>query len=377
MKNRTPTRLKVKPLPLFVILLSLYFNSACQPGETAQPPQNQGNQSVRVVTETAREQNIAEDIRLVGTLSANESVSIASEIAGIVENIHFEEGDTVKRDHLLLKLNTNKLEAQIAETKAEYDLAKANYERGKSLIKENVISVEEFDQRESSFRNLEGLLENRREQLEDAFIRAPFEGVLGERMVSPGQYINAGQTLTRLVDLAPIKAEFKVPERFIGQLEMDQSVAITVSPYPNKTFRGKVYFISPEVDESTRTILVKARIPNEDTLLKPGMFANLELTLDVRRGAVVIPESAVFLQGDQKFVYVFQEDGTAGLRPVTTGRRLPGRVEIISGIESGERVIAEGHPQKLFPGVAVTEAESEEFESPDVSDVTSSAFEEG
>lgn len=355
-------------------LFFLLFSLGCQPGEANQGPPG-GGYSVQVISEVAQQQDITESIRLVGTMTANERITVTSEIAGIVEKVAFEEGQEVSQGDLLVKLNTDKLEAQIGEIEAEFNLAKQNYDRGKTLVKENVISVEEFDQRESRYRNAEALLNLRKEQLDDAFIRAPFDGVLDERQISPGQYITPGQSITRLVDVTPLKAEFRVPERFISQLQIGQTVDITVTAYPEKTFTGTVYFTSPEVDQNTRTLLVKARLPNDERLLKPGMFGNLTLQLSVRKNAVLIPESSVFFQGDQKFVYLFKEDGTAELRPVSTGKRLPGKVEIQSGVGPGERVIAEGHPQKLFPGVQVVEAESEEFNLPPVEEIKQQSYE--
>lgn len=355
-------------------LFILMIQTGCQPGGAAQGPPG-GAYSVQVISEVAQQQDITESIRLVGSMAANEQISVTTEIAGIVDEVSFEEGQEVSRGDLLIKLQTDKLEAQIEQIEAEFTLAEQNYERGQTLVAENVISAEEFDQRESRYRNSQALLNLRKEELEDAYIRAPFDGILDERQISPGQYITPGQSITRLVDVTPLKAEFRVPERFISQLKIGQTVDITVTAYPEKTFTGTVYFMSPEVDQNTRTLLVKARIPNEERFLKPGMFGNLELQLNIRKNAVVIPESSVFFQGDQKFVYLFKQDGTAELRPITTGKRLPGRVEVQSGVGPGERVIAEGHPQKLYPGVQVTEAESEEFSTPSLEEVKAETYE--
>ena len=357
-------------------LLTAFAGVGCKPaGGAPGGPPGDGGYSVQVISEVAETRNITESIRLVGSLTANERVQITSEISGILDEIHFEEGQSVQKGDLLAELNTAKLDAQIREIETEYNLAKLNFERGKALVQDNVISEEEFDQREGRYRNAEAILNLRREQREDALIRAPFDGILGERRVSPGQFISPGQSIALLVDITPMKAEFRVPERFIGQLAVGQSVDISVTAYPEESFTGTVYFMAPEVDRSTRTLLVKARLPNESKRLKPGMFGNLQLNLSIRKNAVVVPESSIFFQGDQKFVYVFQEDGTAGLRPVSTGKRLPGAIEVLSGVAPGERVIAEGHPQKLFPGVALVEADTESFNQPTTEVLQSEAVE--
>ncbi len=178
---------------------------------------------------------------------------------------------------------------------------------------------------------------------------APFAGITGARRISPGQVITRTTPLTWLVDLDIVKVEMNVPERVLSQLRPGQAVEFSVAAFPGEQFRGEVYFISPQLDEATRTALVKARIPNPDLRLKGGMFASLELRLQLREDALVIPEPAIFNQGDTTLVFAVTATNTAALRPVKIGLRLAGQAEVLEGLQPGESVVVEG-TQKLFPG---------------------------
>lgn len=309
----------------------------------------------QVVAVQAAEQPVAETLSLVGTLAANESVEIQSEVDGVIDEIPFGEGDSVEKGQLLVQLEETKLRAAFEEAKANYELTKSNYNRSEELYQDSLISSQEFDQAMSSFQRAKATMELRERNLRDARIFAPFDGVVGSREVSPGQVINKNTTLTWLVDLDPIKVEINVPEKFLGQLSAGQTLDLTVAAFPEETFAGRVYFIAPFVDPVTRTALVKARIDNPDFRLKPGMFATLDLTLKIREKAVVVPEAAInqVLQKDRANLFVVTEENTVELREVRVGVRMPGQIEILEGLKVGERVVVEG-TQKIGPGASVT-----------------------
>jgi membrane fusion protein (multidrug efflux system) len=182
---------------------------------------------------------------------------------------------------------------------------------------------------------------------------APFDGTASERLVSLGQYVAVGMPLTTVIDADPMKAAFDVPEHHLSQLHTGQTIEMVVAAYPDMQFQGKVYFIDPQVRTDTRTVLMKALVPNADGRLRPGMFANLKLVTQVRERALVIPETAILLQGQTTSLFIVKEDGSVESRVVTTGVRLAGMVEIISGLAVGETVIVEG-VQKIFPGAKVS-----------------------
>jgi len=295
---------------------------------------------------------VLDEIDLVASLAPNERVELKSEISGVIEEIAFTEGDSARKGQLLIAIDDVKLKARLAEAEADFSVAKTNLDRNRNLRQTNTISEQAYDQSTGEADAAEAHLELRRRELEDARIRAPFDGVIGLRRVSPGQYIQAGQELTTLVSIDPIKADFQVPERYIGVLETGQQIRISVAAYPDKAFHGEVYFISPEVSVSTRNVLVRAYVANADGLLKPGMFGNLSLVVDVKEDAVVVPESAIVVRANRTLVIVVDENNAAQIKMVKPGLRLDGAVEILEGLRGGERVIVEGH-QKLGPGSPV------------------------
>jgi membrane fusion protein, multidrug efflux system len=308
--------------------------------------------AVQVVAVEAKRQPVSETLSLVGSLAANEMVEIKSETDGMVEEINFKEGERVEKGRLLFKLDQSKLAASLAEAEANFKLSQANFERSRELVKEKLISSQEFDQIASQFYANEASLELRKRLLKDTRIYAAFPGIVGSRQVSPGQVIARNTTLTWLVDLDTVKAEFNVPERFLSQVRVGQVIELTVATYGDRKFQGEVYFISPHVDPVWRTVLVKASTKNLEQLLRPGMFANLDLTLKVREHAVLVPESAITVSSDKATLYTVEGGQTAQLKSVTTGIRSAGKVEITSGLQGGELVVVEG-TQKLRPGAKV------------------------
>jgi membrane fusion protein (multidrug efflux system) len=219
-------------------------------------------------------------------------------------------------------------------------------------LREKLVSQQEYDQAAAQFQVNQATVELRRRQLADTRLFAPFAGLTGSRLVSPGQVITKSTMLTWLVDLDTVKAEFNVPERFLRELKIGQPLTFAVAAYPKESFRGEVYFLAPQIDPNNRTLLMKARVPNADRKLKPGMFANLELAFTLREDAIVIPESALMSVGERTSVYVIDAEGKAQPRPVKVGLRMANAIEITDGLQAGEKVIAEG-VQKVRPGGAV------------------------
>ncbi|MCM8811515.1 MAG: efflux RND transporter periplasmic adaptor subunit [Candidatus Omnitrophica bacterium] len=323
----------------------LWLAGGC--GKAGGPPS--GGMPVQVVGFKAEIRPIQDTISLTGSLEANEWVEIKSQIEGVIEEILFEEGQTVKEGQLLLRIDRRKLEAQLAEAQANLKLTDSNRRRYEALSQTRAVSKQEVDQAVAAFEAAQATVSLLKARLEDADIAAPFDGVTGARLVSPGQFIAAGTPLTTLLHPDPMKAEFRVPERHLSRLQEGQEVEVAVAAYPDERFTGTVYFIDPQIDEATRTALVKARVPNPEGKLRRGMFVNLNLILQVREKAVVIPEIALTLQGDAASVFVVDETSSAQIRQVQTGARLADAVEILSGVSEGETVVIEG-TQKVRPG---------------------------
>lgn len=340
---------------ILTALLTLAILTGCKPKNSSTPGSAAGGMPpIPVVVVEAKPQPVSEKLALVGTLTANESIEVKCEIDGTVQQVLFQEGQPVRKGTPLVVLDESKLSAQVAEAEANFKLSETTQLRNQQLRRDNLVSQQEFDTADANYRYNKATLELRRRLLTDARILAPFDGTTGSRLVSPGQVISRNTALTTLVDINPVKAEINVPERFLSRLAQNQVIDLSVAAFPGRLFKGTVFFIAPSVDTATRTTLVKANVPNPDNALKPGMFANLDLTLQVRDNALVIPEPAIaqMVDQDRAIIYIVDAGGIARLNPVQLGIRLPGKVEVVSGLTPGTKVIVEGH-QKIGPGSKV------------------------
>lgn len=334
---------------LLVMIIAVFFvTGGC--GKKGGPPEQEW--AVNVVAFKSVVQPIEEKISLVGTMAANEAVQIQSETEGLVEKIGFKEGGDVKRGEILFQIDENKLKARLAQAEANLKMAAASKKRYEQLAESKSVSGQEVDQATATYEANEATVKLTLEELKDATIVAPFDGVMGARLVSLGQFVTTGTKLTSIVDEDPMKAQFNVPERYLSVVEKGQKVKIEVAAYPGKTFDGEVYFISPEVDELTRTTLMKALVPNPASKLKSGMFATLNLIISVKEQAVVIPETAIVYQGDIASVFVVGSNNRIEQREVQTGIQLAGMIEIARGLKADETIVIEG-VQKIRPGALV------------------------
>jgi membrane fusion protein, multidrug efflux system len=340
--------LRMRFSALLVLAIATFAGCKKRGGAGGPPP----GFATQVVAVKAGHQPVTEALSIVGSVLANEAVDIKSEVGGTVEKIHFEEGQRVEAGALLVELDAGKVGASLAQAEANLNLAQLKWDRVQDLLKTRAVSQQEADEGRSGFDSATANVQLFREQLKDTQIRAPFAGVLGERMVSPGQVIAAEQKLTFLADIDPVKVEGSVPERFLSRVAVGQKFVFHVAAYPGEDFEGEVYFIAPQIDAANRTGLVKARVANPDGKLKPGMFATVDLALEVKKDAVVIPEAALMPQGDTTMVVIVDADMKAQLVPVKPGIRTGGRVEILEGLKGGETVVVEGW-QKTRPGGAV------------------------
>ncbi len=291
------------------------------------------------------------EVGTVGSLQANESVVIRSEIAGRVSEIHFSEGQKIAQDSILVVIEPSEYRAQVEQIQATLELIQLNFERAHQLHQEKLISQQAFDEIQAKLKESQANLALAQARLKKTTIRAPFHGILGLRQVSPGDYLQPGQAIVNLEDMDSLKMDFHIPEIYLGQVKTGQTVDIRVDAFPNRTFSGKIYAIDPRIEEATRTLLLRARIPNVGGELRPGMFARVALMMGEHPDAILIPEQAVVPLGDAKFVYRIV-DGKAALAKVTIGRRLEGLVEIIEGLDANDTVVTGGQT-KLFEGAPV------------------------
>lgn len=287
----------------------------------------------------------------VGTLRADEALTIRPEIAGRIAEIRFGEGQSVARGALLVQLDQSELGAVLASSRAQLKWEEQRLERSEDLHKKGFISVQGLDDQKTSLARARAKLAEDEARFAKTQMRASFAGVAGLRQVSEGQYVAAGADIARLEKIDQLKLDFRVPEAFIGKLKAGQPLKVRVDAYPERVFAGSIYAIEPGVDDQTRSILLRARVANTDLKLRPGMFARVQVQLGVREKALWIPEAAIVSRGQEVTVFRVIE-GKAELVRVQTGARKAGEVEIVKGLAAGDLVVTEG-TQKIGPGSAV------------------------
>jgi membrane fusion protein, multidrug efflux system len=304
-----------------------------------------------VKAETVKLLTMQSEVTAVGTLIAADSVVIRPEIAGRVIGLHFQEGQLVQKGAKLMTLDPSEYRAQLAATTADAKTESQRYQRAQELLEKNFISKEALDVAKGNMDKAAAKQQQDEVLLSKTTISAPFTGVVGLRQISPGAYVKAGDDVVRLENLSTVKLDFRVPEMYLSQIKPGQGLTIRVDAYPNDTFQGKIYALEPAVDEKTRTVVVRALIPNLQNKLRPGMFARVNVLLSTRPNAVVIPEQAIWPQGRDTFVYRVV-DGKAVLTKVELGVRHPGEVEVLKGLSANDVVVTDGQ-MKLKDGAPV------------------------
>ncbi len=352
-----------------LIFLTLILLSGCGKGAGKSGGAPQDGFATPVVAITVVPQTITHKMSVVGSLQANEWVDVKSQIEGVIKEIRFNEGQRVKRNDVLIVLDAAKLQATVDEYKANLGMAQTTFKRMKALVEGGAVSKQEYDQAKSEVAAKKAQADLIGAQLKDTLITASFDGIMGERKVSVGQVITKEMSLTALIDENPMKVEVHVPERYLSRLESGQAIELTVAAYPNEIFTGQVYFINPQIESTTRTVLVKAKVPNPEGALHSGMFAKVDLVVDQKSEALVIPETALIPKGEDTFVFTVGKDNKAAMVPVKTGIRLEGLVEITSGLHADDVVVTEGY-QKIGPGSLVNVSAPEAQPTPEIPPAT-------
>ena len=284
---------------------------------------------------------LSEQVTAIGTLLSDEAVTVSSEIPGRLKEIHFQEGQPVEKGAPLFTLDDSVYRAQLADAEAKLKLAEQTHQRASQLFKNKYATAQAVDEATSSLAVNTATVDLARVQLDKARIVAPFSGIVGLRHVSAGEYITSGQALVNLEAIDPVKADFRVPERFLPAIRVGQSIRIKVDAYPEDVFEGKVYAIDPRLDVAGRSLLVRALVPNKDQRLRPGLFARVTVLLHLKEDALSVPEQAIVPQGDAQYVFKIV-NGKVMLTKVVTGTRREGRVEIVDGLSVGDEVVTAG-----------------------------------
>ena len=279
------------------------------------------------------------------------SVIVRPEITGRITEILFDEGQGVRRGAALFRLDSAVARAQVNQAKASLELSRANHERAADLLRKGAGTQRSHEEAIAKLRTDEAALSLSQATLDKTMLVAPFDGVLGLRRVSVGDYVNPGQDLVNIESIDSLKVDFRVPEIHALRLTNGQSIRVALDAIPDATFDGKVYAIDPAHDPNGRAVILRARIPNSEGHLRPGMFARVTLIIDERKDAIMVPETALVPMGEEKFVYRVIDD-KAALTKVKVGQRRGGQVEIVEGLASTALVVTEG-AMKLRDGASV------------------------
>jgi RND family efflux transporter MFP subunit len=358
---------------------------------------------IRIETSSAVERPLARFINVTGALAAQESAEVAAEIAGRIVATPVERGMSVAQGAELVRISADEVEAQmqeadanaaqivarlgqpdggtfsvdnvpeVAAARANRDLARAELERVAVLFERKLVSRSEHDMRvaqaESAQRQYEtarnaaeqqrqaltaarARLTLARKALADTVVRAPFAGVVSERLVSAGDYVSRGTKVVSVLRVNPLRVELTIPAQYIGAVAIGRRVSLEVDAYPGRTFTGTVRYVSPDVRTESRSLLVEAVVPNEENLLKPGLFVNARVEERAPTPGILIPASAVQAVGETSRVFVLVGDHVEE-RIVTTGQTVSTQVEVTSGLAAGA-VVATSNLAQLSDGSPVT-----------------------
>lgn len=350
-----------KQIPLYVVLagLAVYAGSLWWQGGDGDGAGRE-RPAVPVTLERVAPRPMGDVVTALGTAEAREGVVITAEQSGLVEQIHFRDGDSVSKGALLITLHDDEQQAKLREAEARLADQRSQFERLRNLATSQAVSQSTLDEREAALKVAEAQLAVARAELDKRYIRAPFTGVLGARQLSPGALVTPGTQITTLDDISTMKVEFTVPETLAGFVRRGMTLNASSAALGNKLFVGKLSHVDTRVNPSTRTLSLRAEIDNPQRDLKPGMLMDLQISRDAGE-ALAVPEGALISVANQQFVYRVGADNIAKQVPVKTGRRRVGHVEVLDGVQAGDQVIVEGihkvrDGQKVAPVAATANA---------------------
>jgi membrane fusion protein (multidrug efflux system) len=297
-------------------------------------------------------ESIAEEAVAAGSLRANESVTVRSEVAGRITQVGFTDGARVSRGTTLFALDASLSAAEVEQARAELALAKANFERTAELARRNFVSESAKDTAAANQKVLEAKLKLAEARLARSEIRAPFNGVMGLRNISPGDFVKDGADLALIEDISKMKVDVRLPERYFGRIKPGQPILLSFDSMPGKTFTATLKAVDAQVDANGRSLLLRGELANPGGALRTGMFARARVLLRENPQAMLIPEEAITPVGADVFVYRIDE-GKAMRTKIQTGIRRDGKVEVTSGLQPGDQVVSAGQLRLPRDGMEV------------------------
>ncbi|QCR24697.1 efflux RND transporter periplasmic adaptor subunit [Pontibacter sp. SGAir0037] len=323
-------------LTYLIVTKAFPGNEQQQAGPANGPMAQKVAVDVYVVSPTAYQNKITS----TGTVLANEEVELFSEVAGRVTGISFEEGTRVQKGKLLLTVNDLEMRAQLQKLESNQKLYRDMEERQRVLLEKEYISRQEYDQVSNQLATATADIRALKATLDKAYIRAPFDGVIGLRQVSEGSYVTANTPIARIVDISPVKIEFSVPGRYAQQVTEGQKITFTTEG-ASEVYEANIYAIDPNIDPATRTLRVRARYENKKEEVKPGAFVRVELSLKDVDDAILIPTESIIPEATGHKVFL-AKGGKAQPKMVKIGQRSETMIQIMEGIEPGDTIISSG-----------------------------------
>jgi membrane fusion protein (multidrug efflux system) len=305
---------------------------------------------------------VKEELLAVGSLRSNESVILRPEVSGRIAAIGFRDGQVVRKGQLLVALDATLNEAEVAQARAEYDLALSNLRRSEDLASRKFISSSAQETAASNAQVAEAKLKLAQARLSKMRIVAPFDGAVGIRNVSLGDYVKDGTDLVNVEDVRVLKVDFRLPERNFAQIHVGQVVEVVADALPGERWQGQIEAINPKVDSNGRSLEIRARLDNTSGKLRPGMFVRVRVIVGERQNALLVPEESIVPLGEEFYVFKIV-DNVARRVPVKIGVRRDAMVEIVQGLAAGDQVVTagmrlsrDGQPVRVLTGAPMAPA---------------------
>ena len=294
-----------------------------------------------MVAEKVQRESIGDRLEAIGTLFANESVTVTAKTQGIIRSIAFDDGQTIKKGEEIAAIDAGEQDAALNVELANLEQQRKELARIQSLASSNNIALSRLDEMTAAVKKAEANVAAARVRSTDRRIIAPFSGIVGTRRISVGALVSPGTAVATLDDISVVKLDFAIPETFMSSLHPGLEIEASASAYKNDLFKGKVIAVDARVDTATRSVNVRALLQNDDLRLRPGMLMVVDLINDPR-DALMVSEASLVPENGAQYLYVIGADNAANRVAVTIGTRRHGSVEIVKGVKEGDLVIKEG-----------------------------------
>jgi RND family efflux transporter MFP subunit len=338
---------KLQPVPVSGLLFAVVLSSIILQGCMNQAVGNESEEpedlvAIPVEATTVATGDIPAFYSGTATLEADEKATVVSQITGVVLEISAEEGDYVEAGQILARVETDRYSLEVERSYAALKRLETDFQRKKELFEKKLVSAEDFERVSAEYDAQKAAYELARLDLQYTSIRAPIAGFISERLIRAGNLVALHDPVYRVTSYDPLLAVLHVPERELSVLRKGLEVSMTLDAWPGQTFTGEVIRISPVIDPGTGTFRVTAVITDHDEMLKPGLFGRVQVLYDLHEDVPVIPRTAVITEDDASHVFVINEEGSAQRRNIRLGYEREGIVEVLEGVQAGERIVTAG-----------------------------------